>query len=412
MTSSVQGQSKYIILAATGLGVALALYFMRSRRKGKIYITKEKFILSNEGSSKSSLVSSSEGEGDDGEHKEHPEGPNIGFGSDPTWMHKGGPERTDLFHTGNKKGGKLVVVMVGLPGTGKTFIARKISRYMRWISYRTRVYSLAKYRLEKFGTKNADFFDPSNEENIQQRAELMLSAVEDAMRYLKRDGEIAIIDGANTTLYRRELIRERVSKEDGFNILWIENIVDPEQILSRNSASIHTSPDFTNDADFNLRMRHYRTSYETLLDSEGSCIKIYDSGEKIQLHQINGFLRTKIASFVMNIHTSPRTIYMVRAGESEFIKRGLIGGDSDLTAHGIEFANALSSFLQLDETGFSVVPEQGLTVWSSTMRSAKETARRLHASKYVTLHGVFHTWMHICMIDMCLGMLNGERYGR
>ena len=41
----------------------------------------------------------------------------------------------------------------------------------------------------------------------------MMSAIEDAMRYLKRDGEIAIIDGANTSMYRRDLIRDRVAKE-------------------------------------------------------------------------------------------------------------------------------------------------------------------------------------------------------
>ena len=41
----------------------------------------------------------------------------------------------------------------------------------------------------------------------------MMSALEDAMRYLRRDGEIAIIDGANTSMYRRDLIRERVAKE-------------------------------------------------------------------------------------------------------------------------------------------------------------------------------------------------------
>lgn len=41
----------------------------------------------------------------------------------------------------------------------------------------------------------------------------MLAALEDAMIYLKRDGEIAIIDGANTTIHRRELIRRRVLEE-------------------------------------------------------------------------------------------------------------------------------------------------------------------------------------------------------
>jgi hypothetical protein len=97
---------------------------------------------------------------------------NIGFGTDPSWFHQqeklSPSHKCDLLHTGSR-GGKLIIVMVGLPGSGKTFMSRKISRFLRWISYRTRVYSLAKYRLEKFGAKNADFFDPENEIHSQTR---------------------------------------------------------------------------------------------------------------------------------------------------------------------------------------------------------------------------------------------------
>lgn len=143
------GGSKYLIFAAGGLGAVAAIWLMRSRKKGKIYITKEKFIPSNQASSKKSSVSFADAE-EGAEHDEdHPDGPNIGFGSDPSWFRKDMPQKTDLLHTGTK-GGKLVVVMVGLPGSGKTFMARKVSRFLRWISYRTRVYSLAKYRCVQF----------------------------------------------------------------------------------------------------------------------------------------------------------------------------------------------------------------------------------------------------------------------
>lgn len=54
------------------------------------------------------------------------------------------PPKTDLLHKGHSKGGKLLVVMVGLPGTGKTYISRKVARYLRWINYRTRAFSLAR----------------------------------------------------------------------------------------------------------------------------------------------------------------------------------------------------------------------------------------------------------------------------
>lgn len=158
---------------------------------------------------------------------------NIGFGSDPCWTKKKNTrasevkdcERKDILHTGSSKGGKLVVVLVGLPGSGKTYIARKVSRYLRWISYRTRVFSLAKYRLEKVGSKQASFFDPDNQINYQMRVKLMMHAVAEAMKYLNRDGEIAIIDGTNYCRSRRDLIRERVSQEEGFEILWIESVI-------------------------------------------------------------------------------------------------------------------------------------------------------------------------------------------
>ena len=73
-------------------------------------------------------------------------------------------------------------------------------------------------------------------------------------------------------------------------------------------------------------MDHYRKGYETLKETEGSYIKRFDSGDRIHLHGIHGFVRTKISSFVMNIHTAPRTIYLVRSGETEFIRKGMIGG--------------------------------------------------------------------------------------
>jgi hypothetical protein len=73
-------------------------------------------------------------------------------------------------------------------------------------------------------------------------------------------------------------------------------------------------------------MEHYRKHYETLQDTEGSYIKRYDSGDRIHMHGIHGFVRTKISSFVMNIHTAPRTIYLVRSGETEHIRKGMIGG--------------------------------------------------------------------------------------
>lgn len=86
---------------------------------------------------------------------------------------------------GSSKGGKLVIVMVGLPNRGKTYIARKVARYLRWINYRTRVFSLAKYRLDKVGSTSACFFDPTDKESLRKRDDLLSTALEDLIRYLR-----------------------------------------------------------------------------------------------------------------------------------------------------------------------------------------------------------------------------------
>jgi hypothetical protein len=55
-----------------------------------------------------------------------------------------------------------------------------------------------------------------------------------------------------------------------------------------------------------LALSNTHKSYEKIEDEEGSYIKVYDSGRKLDLHLIHGFLKTKIVSFVMNLHTVPR----------------------------------------------------------------------------------------------------------
>jgi hypothetical protein len=170
----------YYLTIAGCLGVLTSLYYLRLRKKPNTlqYETRvrNRSTLQREGcdlDDDSNLLKNKEiDQNDQG---------NIGFGTDPSWFHQEQPanhnnscnnsskKKCDILHTGSRSGGKLVIVMVGLPGSGKTFMARKISRFLRWISYRTRVYSLAKYRLEKYGAMNADFFDPENEKNSQTR---------------------------------------------------------------------------------------------------------------------------------------------------------------------------------------------------------------------------------------------------
>ena len=121
MLSAHQGKIIVAVSAAASLGALF--YIMKSRRKSQIVISKEKFFplrqnisgLSDPQNQNASVESAPRADGEES----HPEGPNIGFGSDPSWLSKGASAKTDLLHQGNMKGGKLLVILVGLPGRGK-----------------------------------------------------------------------------------------------------------------------------------------------------------------------------------------------------------------------------------------------------------------------------------------------------
>ena len=70
--------------------------------------------------------------------------------------------------------------MVGLPARGKTYVARKIMRYLNWLGHPTRLFNVGNYRREHIGSLQAhDFFDPENQEGVRQRTEVALMALDD-----------------------------------------------------------------------------------------------------------------------------------------------------------------------------------------------------------------------------------------
>lgn len=105
--------------------------------------------------------------------------------------------------------GRIAVIMVGLPATGKTFTARNLCRYLRWLGIRTRLFSVARYRNRVVGDRlNADFFDPSNDEYLATRTHIANEALSDMLHWLEGEegGQVAILDASNTQPARRKII--------------------------------------------------------------------------------------------------------------------------------------------------------------------------------------------------------------
>lgn len=68
-------------------------------------------------------------------------------------------------------------------------------------------------------------------------------------------------------------------------------------------------------SDFLLRIEHYQDKYE-LLDEDKekhlSYMKIFNTGEKVVVHKHEGHIQSRIVYYLMNIHITPRTIYLTR----------------------------------------------------------------------------------------------------
>jgi adenylylsulfate kinase-like enzyme len=85
----------------------------------------------------------------------------------------------NLLHLHGTKS-KLLVVMVGLPGHGKTYVAKRICRYLNWLGYRSKLFDISNYRRKFCGSdRDHSLFDPNNYKATESRLRCAKAAVED-----------------------------------------------------------------------------------------------------------------------------------------------------------------------------------------------------------------------------------------
>jgi broad specificity phosphatase PhoE len=274
---------------------------------------------------------------------------------------------------------RLAIVMVGLPARGKTFIARKLARYLAWLGHTTHVFNVGSYRRERLGSgQDAGFFDPANPEGIAARLAMATAALDDLIAWFDAGGEIGLYDATNSTRQRRRMVRDRL-RERGIDVLFVESVCEDQSIVDQNVRETKlSSPDYTgvdaDDAvrDFRARIAHYERAYEPMsAEDDASFIQLVDVGRRIVLERIQGYLPGRLVFFLMNLHVTRRPVWLCRHGESAFNRLGIVGGDPDLSENGTEYARRLSAWLADQH----VTPAP--IVWTSTLRRARETAGRV-----------------------------------
>lgn len=64
--------------------------------------------------------------------------------------------------------------------------------------------------------------------------------------------------------------------------------------------------------DFLRRISEYEKVYETITEPHLSYLRIVNVGSEVTMSRINGYLSSRIAFYLMNLHLKPRSIYLSR----------------------------------------------------------------------------------------------------
>jgi 6-phosphofructo-2-kinase len=191
-------------------------------------------------------------------------------------------------------GAKLVVIMVGLPARGKSYITKKIQRYLSWQQHECRIFNVGNRRRVAAGTsvgpagtppksppgsprsarlraqsisgvidaptqaahillngvdpfegqkltklpsadtmeQSAEFFDPNNEKASQIREQVAMSTLDELLDFLlNQGGSVGILDATNSTLERRKLLFKHIKeREPKLGILFIESVCEDAKV--------------------------------------------------------------------------------------------------------------------------------------------------------------------------------------
>jgi broad specificity phosphatase PhoE len=235
---------------------------------------------------------------------------------------------------------RLVIVLVGLPGRGKSFLCRKLQALYTWRGEECKVFNVGKFRrFAATGEKqDANFFDTSNVEAARIREEVAMTALDELLCWVEGGAvssngphvgknRTAIFDATNTTRARRKAIMDKVTAfQHGrrpIGTIFVESICDDDELLLESFRyKISTSPDYKDMPeeealkDILDREQKYKERYEPIDDDSLSYIKIFNFSSKVMSNQIYGDLSKVLVPALMAWHIGDRPIYFCRAGKA------------------------------------------------------------------------------------------------
>lgn len=309
----------------------------------------------------------------------------------------------------------LLIVMVGLPARGKTFLAQKLCRLLGWHGIRSQTFNVQvvwKQKLKELHhldpdaplVTSAETFQqictPGTQTRKQYNAVLKMFA-QQAKEFYESGGVVVVLNDDFTTKELRDEVEEyftplasstvyvEVQRDSSANETFDSlKISDPEE-YPLSAGSLHLSAVDSNPAtptlqdpkiDFQKRVKILEKTYDTMTPSSGkSYIKI--KNEVLEVHRVQGFLCGRIVSFLMNLSQFKvqHPIYFVRHGQSMYNLEDRLGGDPVLTKKGEKDAIALLEFIKTLKTEDDLLtagdPDSCIQIWTSQLKRAIQTAQ-------------------------------------
>ncbi len=93
---------------------------------------------------------------------------------------------------------------------------------------------------------------------------------------------------------------------------------------------------------------------------------------------IEGYLPSKVLSYVMNMHLKSRPIYLIKNGETINEVKEILGNNSELTENGKKFAENIHLFFKEEAKNQNQIFNKDVEILCSTHPSAIEMANKLN----------------------------------
>lgn len=253
---------------------------------------------------------------------------------------------------------KLIIVMIGLPARGKSYISHKLNRYFIWSGFKSKIFNVGKQRRIDIKQCDSSFFKPENADIRNNIANKVL--LELIKWLLEVDNKIAIFDATNSNINRRKEIINTIEtfKIDKLKVCFVETECDLPDIINKNISMKAYTMDYIDKGmdytitDFNQRMLYYMDNYQTFTISEieqfsnYSYIRIKNINSLFTIYNVCGFLLSNVISYLLNLNIKRNKIFLTRHGESEYNLYNKVGGNPSLSKFGQQYSTKLFNYIQ------------------------------------------------------------------